>query len=118
LKETSSLKNSKNLEHTSGLLAITVDDLLYIHGNDDSICGRDKIVNQLSPLFQPNMLREPRHHPTKVHPGPQLHGGKGDAGPLPYPYHHHPFIILYHDEPPKASRLLLMVRNRQPLLHP
>jgi hypothetical protein len=52
----------------------------------------------------------------EVHLGPQLHGKKGDAGPLLYPYHHHPFSILYHDEPLEVSRLLLMTTNHQLLL--
>ena len=53
----------------------------------------------------------------EVHPSLQLHGGKGDTDPLPYPYHHYRFMILYHNEPPKVSHLLLVVRNHQLLLY-
>jgi hypothetical protein len=83
-----------------------MNDLLYIHGSNDDVRGGGKIVNQLSPLFQPNALREPRHHLMEVYPGSQVHGGKDDIGPLPYPCHHCLFTILYHDElPPMGSDL-------------
>jgi hypothetical protein len=93
-----------------------VENLFHIHGSNDIIHSSSEIVDQLRSLSRANVLREPRCHKTEVQPGPQLLGGKGDTGPLPDPYHHHPLVVLRYDERPEASRLLFMVRSRQLLL--
>jgi hypothetical protein len=62
------------------------------------------------------VLREPRRHPTEVHPVPQLHGGKGNAGPLPDSHHHRPLAVLRYNKPLDASCLLFMARSHQLLL--
>ena len=87
-KRTPSLKFFEDPRHILKLLIITMDDTLHIHGNHDSGQSDGKVIDQLCPVLSLDALRKPGCHPVEVYPDLQLHGGKGDTGPLLDFYHH------------------------------
>ena len=93
-----------------------MENLFHIHGSNDGICSSGAIIDQLHSLSWLDVLWEPRRHPTEVHPSPQLHGGKGNTGPLLDSYHHHPLMVLHYDKPLEVSRLLFVEKSHQLLL--
>ena len=65
-----------------------MDDTLHIHGSHDGGRSGGKVVDKLHPLLLLDTLQKPRCHLAEVHPDSQLHGDKGDTGPLSDCCHH------------------------------
>ena len=115
-KRTSLIKIFEDPWYILELLASIVEDILHIHGGNNDIRSSSKVINQRRPLLLPDMLWEPRNHPSEVHPGPQLHGSKSNTISLPDPYHHHSHMVFHHDDLSEASHLCLMAGGHQLLL--
>ena len=62
----------KNPGHTPRLSSIAVEDLLRIHSGENGAHSSGEVIDLHRPLLVPGVLREPRRHPTEVHPDPQL----------------------------------------------